>query len=340
MATGLIVIFYIVSEAGVPDSFEVLKWFGYFCLAVIALSIVIGTVLSIFRLPTLRRKLEAQVLRETGAQLANPDAYPQVRNLLDGLALSAGVPAPRFAVIQDAVPNSFGVGTRPNKTIIGITSGLVDELNRDELEAALSYEISRIGSWDIALSSWAVALTSGAIANVEADDLRSIVGWIPGRMAEWLQAWALRDQGEDRDRVAVQFTRHPEALITALEKLEADQGEIRRVSRATAPLWLEVPDGVYASALSSRSKRLGTSLLLQQRIGRLTELAGLPPRPKVVPKARPLPPTSPPPRSPGAGVPVVGQVVMPHLPPPPTASAPPPPPPPPGGAGGGGFRVS
>ena len=249
VATGLIVIFYIVSEAGVPDSFEVLKWFGYFCLAVIALSIVIGTVLSIFRLPTLRRKLEAQVLRETGAQLANPDAYPEVRNLLDGLALSAGVPAPRFAVIQDAVPNSFGVGTRPNKTIIGITSGLVDELNRDELEAALSYEISRIGSWDIALSSWAVALTSGAIANVEADDLRSIVGWIPGRMAEWLQAWALRDQGEDRDRVAVQFTRHPEALITALEKLEADQGEIRRVSRATAPLWLEVPDGVYASAL-------------------------------------------------------------------------------------------
>ena len=200
MATGLIVIFYIISEAGVPDDFEVLKWFGYFCLAVIALSIVIGSLMSIFRLPTLRRKLEAQVLRETGAQLANPDAYPQVRNLLDGLALSAGVPAPRFAVIQDAVPNSFGVGTRPNKTIIGITSGLVDELNRDELEAALSYEISRIGSWDIALSSWAVALTSGAIANVEADDLRSIVGWIPGRMAEWLQAWALRDQGEDRDR--------------------------------------------------------------------------------------------------------------------------------------------
>ncbi len=350
VATGLIVIFYLISEAGVPDDFEVLKWFGYFCLAVIGLSIVIGSLMSIVRLPTLRRKLEAQVLRETGAQLANPDAYPQVRNLLDGLALSAGVPAPRFAVIQDAVPNSFGVGTRPNQTIIGITSGLVDELDRDELEAALSYEISRIGSWDIALSSWAVALTSGAIANVEADDLRSIVGWIPGRMAEWLQAWALRDQGEDRDRIAVRFTRHPEALITALEKLEADQGEIRRVSRATAPLWLEVPNGVYASALSSRSKRLGTSLLLQQRIGRLTELAGLPPRPKVVPKARPLapppqapaPPAPAPPGSPVAGVPVVGQVVMPHLPPPPTASPPPPapPPPPPGGDGGGGFRVS
>ncbi|HEY8059169.1 MAG TPA: M48 family metalloprotease [Acidimicrobiales bacterium] len=347
VATGLIVIFYIISEAGVPDSFEVLKWFGFFCLAVIALSIVIGSVMSVFRLPTLRRKLEAQVLRETGAQLANPDAYPEIRNVLDGLALSAGIPAPRFAVIQDVTPNSFGVGTRPNKTIIGITSGLAEELTRDELEAVLSYEVSRIGSWDIALSSWAVALTSGAIANVEADDLRGIVGWIPGRMAEWLQAWALRDQGEDRDRVAVQFTRHPEALITALEKLEADQGAIIRVSRATAPLWIEVPDGVYAGALSSRSKRLGTSLLLQQRIGRLAELAGLPPRPKVVPKARPLPPpvpvAPPPPGSPVASVPVVGQAVVPHLPPPPTAPPPPaapPPPPPPGGGGRGGFRVS
>src|SRR5687768_3217350 len=127
VATGLVVIFYVISEAGVPDDFQLLKWFGYFCLAVLALSVVIGSLMSLVRLPTLRRKLEAQVLRETGAQLANPDDHPQVRNLLDGLALSAGVPAPRFAVIHDVTPNSFGVGTRPRKTIIGITSGLITE---------------------------------------------------------------------------------------------------------------------------------------------------------------------------------------------------------------------
>lgn len=152
VATGLIVIFWLISQGGVPDSFEVVKWFGLFCLAVLARSIVIGSLMSLVRLPTLRRKLEAQVLRETGAQLANPDAYPEIRNVLDGLALSAGVPAPRFAVIQDVTPNSFGVGTRPEQTIIGITSGLADDLTRDELEAVLSYEVSRIGSWDIALA--------------------------------------------------------------------------------------------------------------------------------------------------------------------------------------------
>ena len=348
VATAIIGLLWLVSEAGVPDSFELLKWTGIFVVVVLALSVVIGTVLSIFRLPTLRRKLEDQVLRETGAHIADPDEFPEVRNLLEGLALSADVPVPRFAVIPDPAPNSFGVGTRPRKTIIGITSGLPDTLTRDELEAALSYEVSRIGNWDIALSSWAVALTSGAIATAEADDLKAIVGWIPARLAEWLQAWALRDQSENRDRIAIQSTRHPEALITALEKLDADQGEVRRVSRATAPLWMEVPIGVYGGAMSSRSKRLGTSMLLQERIGRLTHLAGLPPRPKVVPRpvASPFAPAPP-----GAGIPVPIPVEVPPasaIPPPPGAPATPPPPPiaprqsvpRPRDGGSGGFRIS
>jgi heat shock protein HtpX len=267
VATGLIVIVWVISQTGL-DTLELVKWFAIFVLAVLALSVVIGSVVALVRLPFLRRRLEAQVLRETGARLAEPDDFPEVRNILEGLAISAGVPVPRFAVIQDVAPNSFGVGTRPKKTIIGITSGLGQALTRDELEAVLSYEVSRIGSWDIALSSWAVALTSGAISAADADDLKAIVGWAPARAAQWLQAWALRDQGENRDLVAIQFTRHPEALITALEKLEADRSEVLRVSRATAPLWVEVPARAVRGTLSS--------LLLQERIGRLHALAGLP----------------------------------------------------------------
>ena len=355
MATALLGLLWLFSEAGVPDDLELLKWTGIFVLVVLGLSIVIGSFLSIFRLPTLRRKLEQQVLSETGAHIANPDEFPEVRNILEGLALSAGIPVPRFAVIPDPVPNSFGVGTRPKKTIIGITAGLPEALTRDELEAALSYEVSRIGSWDIALSSWAVALTSGAIAAAEADDLKAIVGWIPARMAEWLQAWALRDQGENRDRIAIQFTRHPEALITALEKMDAEQGEVRRVSRATAPLWLEVPDGVYGGAMSKRSKRLGTSMLLQERIGRLAHLAGLPPRPKVAPKRTAAQTQAP--AGPQGGAPIIIGQIPGMIPPPPGAPPsliPPPPgappapapgiPPPtiprPPDGGSGGFRVS
>ena len=324
VGTALVGIFWLIGNGGFPDSIELFKWFVIGCAVVLALSIVVGSVLSVIRIPGLRRKLEAQVLRETGAHVANPDEFPEVRNLLEALAISAEVPVPRFAVIADPAPNSFGVGTRPKNTVIGITYGLVHHLSRDELEAALSYEVSRIGSWDIALSSWAVALTSGAISAAEADDLKAIVGWIPARMAEWVQAWALKDQVEHRDRVAVQFTRHPEALITALEKLEADPTQVRRVSRATAPLWMEVPDGVYGGALSSRSKRLGTSLLLRSRIVRLTHLAGLPPRP-IPPTTRntllPPPPTeAPAPVGATAAAVVDPENPYAHLPPPPTAA--------------------
>jgi Zn-dependent protease with chaperone function len=209
VGTALVIVFWVIGNAGFPDSVDLLKWFGIGVAVLVGLSIVAGTLLALVRMPFLRRRLERRVLRETGATLARPDDYPEVRNLLEGLAIAAEVPVPRFAVIQDTAPNSFGVGTRPKKTIIGITSGLPEHLTRDELEAVLSYEVSRIGSWDIALSSWAVALTANAIAAADGDDLPAILAWGPARMASRLQAWALRDQGEDRDRVAIRFTRHP-----------------------------------------------------------------------------------------------------------------------------------
>lgn len=270
VGTALVIVFWVIGNAGFPDSVDLLKWFGIGVAVLVGLSIVVGTFLALVRMPFLRRQLERKVLRETGATFARPDDHPEVRNLLEGLAIAADVPVPRFAVIQDPAPNSFGVGTRPKKTIIGITSGLPEHLTRDELEAVLSYEVSRIGSWDIALSSWAVALTANAIAAADGDDLPAMLAWGPARMASRLQAWALRDQGEDRDRVAIQFTRHPEALISALEKLEADNTEVVRVSRATAPLWVEVPGRVGVAGLSP--------LLLRTRIARLYDLAGMPPR--------------------------------------------------------------
>jgi heat shock protein HtpX len=84
--------------------------------------------------------------------------HNEVRNLLDGLAIAAGIPTPRFAMISDPSPNSFGVGTRRRqRAIIAITDGLVDHLSRDELEAVLAYEVTRIRSYDVALASWTVA---------------------------------------------------------------------------------------------------------------------------------------------------------------------------------------
>ena len=205
------------------------------------------------------------------------DSHQEVRNLLEGLAIAAGITPPRFAVIDDPAPNSFGVGTKPKHAIVAVTTGLCDELTRDELEAVLAYEVTRIRSYDVALASWTVALTGGAISALDSDGglVSGIVGFVPRRIAEWLQVWAFRDQGTERDRAAVRFTRNPASLLRALEKLDADTTEVGHVTRATAPLWIEFPAQVLAGSPTRATRRLSESLLLDERIAALRTLAHL-----------------------------------------------------------------
>ena len=277
VAVGVGVVLTIVFGLDVfPDDLDTLKYLGIGIAAIAAVSFVVGLVVAIVKIPFARRSLERRVLRETGAHIAEGDEHREVRNLLDGLAIASGIPAPRFAVIDDPAPNSFGVGTRPSNTIVGVTTGLSERLSRDELEAILAYEVSRIRGWDVALASWTVALTSGAISALDSTDdnlLKPLLGYLPRRLGEWLQVWALRDQGVERDRAAVRFTRNPKSLIRALEKLDADSTQIRRVSRATAPLWVEFPAHVVAGSSSKATRRLAKELLLDERIENLRTLA-------------------------------------------------------------------
>jgi heat shock protein HtpX len=276
-----------------PDSVDSLRWFGYGLGGICAVAFVIGAVTALFRIPFARRKLEERVLNETIARIVRDDSQHEVRNLLDGLAIAAGIPQPRFAMITDPSPNSFGVGTNPDNAIVAITTGLVTELSRDELEAVLAYEVSRIRSWDVALASWTVALTGGAITALDADGglVSGVVGWVPRHVAEALQVWALRDQGIERDRAAVRFTRNPGALVRALEKLDADPSQVASVSRATAPLWIEFPAKALQGDSTRATRRLAQSLLLDERIAALRELAHLAPSPD----AQPPDPTRQPP---------------------------------------------
>ncbi|MGH2636914.1 MAG: M48 family metalloprotease, partial [Acidimicrobiia bacterium] len=221
---GLAIVAWILREAGdISDLFDpttiLVVLIGICVIDVIAA--VIGTILALFRLPLQRRRLERRVLSETRAHVAEPGEHRQIQNLLEALAIAAGIPPPRFALIDDPAPNSFGVGTSPDNTIIGVTTGLDELLTRDELEAILAYEVSRVRSLDVALSSWTVALTGSAIESLETGDLRAIIGFLPLRFARRLQVWALRGVGPERDRTAIQFTRHPQALVDALEKLHA-----------------------------------------------------------------------------------------------------------------------
>jgi heat shock protein HtpX len=327
VATGIIVVLWLASEGGFDD----LRVIGVLLAVAIVIAIPVGSVIALVQVPLQRRRLERRVLAETGAVVADPSQHVEIRNLLDGLALAGGVPAPRFAVIPDPVPNAFGVGTKPEKAIVAVTAGLLHHLTRDETEAVLAYEVSRIRSWDVALSSWTVALTGGALDATGDDGLKSIIGWLPRRFAERLQVWALRDLGTERDKAAVRFTRHPKALLRALEKLHANPAEVTLVSRATAPLWVEVPVAVLRATTSpKRAARLIAELDLGDRIAALRAMVGAPPGPLPAP-APPSPknvPTAVTMTENGTGF--GASVPPPPSPPPQAPGAPPPPPPPPG----------
>ena len=288
IALGLTLAIAILVEGDVGTDADLVLFFLIGVGIVAGVAILIGILVGLGRIPFLRRRLERSMLEQTGSRIVEPEERTELRNLLEGLAIASGVPMPRVAVIDDPAPNSFGVGTRPENTVIGVTSGLSERLSRPELEAVLAYEVSRIRSWDVALSSWTVALTGGAIAAIDGGDdsfLRTVLGFVPRRLGQWLQVWALRDQGARRDQVAVQFTRNPMALISALEKLDDDRAQIRRVTRSTAPLWLEFPTGVLDTS-SGPSQRLARELLFDERIDHLRELTGQPLREA---SPRPLP---------------------------------------------------
>jgi heat shock protein HtpX len=258
VTVAVTVVLWAIGEAGwTPGSVTELEVVGVVIVAIAVVATVIGVITSVVRIPSLRRRLEARILDESGARPAEAGELARVRNLLEGLAIAAGVPAPRFAVIDDAAPNAFGVGTRPDSTLIGVTTGLVEVLSRDELEAVLAYEITRVASWDVALCSWAVALTGDAVGKLEDTGAGRIIGrpWLWS--ARRIQAWALRGQTEARDRAAIDVSRNPASLVRALEALAADPRALERVSTATAPLWVEAPDADFSERIAALRRRAG-----------------------------------------------------------------------------------
>jgi Zn-dependent protease with chaperone function len=217
-----------------------------------------GTLMAISMMRGGLRKLEQSVPR-VGA------SHPDATNVLEAVALAAGVPAPPLVVLQDPAVNSCSVGRRPGNATILITSGAIEKLTRDELEAVMAYELSRVRSFDTALSTWTAAVTGRTIELSETTDrlMVKLALLVPVGLARRLRARTLKRQAGQRDILALSFTRHPEALISALQKIDADTTGVTTLALPTGPLWLEWPwpgsrEREGAPALGGRIEELRT----------------------------------------------------------------------------------
>lgn len=244
-------------------------------------------------------KSDKIALAVSRAHPADEQEYRRLHNLVEGLCIAGGLPKPKVYIIQDDAPNAFATGRNPKNAAIAVTTGLLQVMNRVELEGVVAHELSHIKNYDILVSTLAVTLV-GTIAIVTDLTLR-MMWWNGGRvarggdrsdrnnplaliglvllllapiLAKVMQASVSRRRETLADVSAVRMTRYPPGLISALEKLQADNTVTHSASMATAHLWIEQPmSGVKdAGRLGMWHKLFNTHPPLAERIALLREM--------------------------------------------------------------------
>ena len=244
-------------------------------------------------------KADAIALRISRAVPADIDEYRRLHNLVEGLCIASGLPKPGVYIVHDPAPNAFATGRNPKHAAIAVTTGLLEKMNRVELEGVLAHELSHIRNYDILVSTLAVTLV-GSVALL-ADVTIRMMWWNGGRqsrsgdnndsgnplaivgfvllifsplIARAMQAAVSRRRETLADVSACQMTRYPPGLISALEKLQEDCTVTHSATTATAHMWIEQPmSGVGDEGKMGRLHRLfDTHQPLAQRIELLREL--------------------------------------------------------------------
>jgi heat shock protein HtpX len=206
------------------------------------------------------------VLSMSRARPAEGPEFAHLVNSVEGLAIAAGLPKPRVYVIDDSAPNAFATGRDPEHAVICVTTGLMDKLNRAELEGVIGHEMSHVKNYDIRFSTLVVVLV-GIVALLSDWLLRSM-WWGGGRRRRddsggsssliWLlvglvvaiiapisatlmQAALSRQREFLADANGALLTRYPDGLASALEKIAADSEPLEAANKATAALFIYNP---------------------------------------------------------------------------------------------------
>ncbi len=245
-------------------------------------------------------KSDAVALAMSHAHPADPVEYARVHNLVEGLCIAAGLPKPRLYVVEDPAPNAFATGRDPKHAALAVTTGLLDKMNRVELEGVLAHELSHVKNYDILVSTLAVTLV-GVVALLSDWSLRflwwggprhrddrssgagpqailAVVGFVlllvAPLVAKLMQLAISRRRESLADVSGVALTRYPPGLISALEKLRDDTTVVHSASRATAHLWIEAPTAQTSSEgrLAWLNRLFNTHPPLEERIEALREL--------------------------------------------------------------------
>ena len=247
-------------------------------------------------------KSDSIALAVSRAKPASVEEYGRLHNLVEGLCIAGGLPKPRLYVVDDPSPNAFATGRDPKHAAVAVTTGLLEKLNRVELEGVLAHELSHIKNYDILVSTLAVTMVGviaiaadvgirfmwfgmGRSRNNEGDGgggglgiIFAIIGFglllLSPLIGRAMQAAVSRRRETLADVSGVELTRYPPGLISALEKLRDDYTVVGSTSHATAHLWIEQPQAVEErdGRISRINRMFDTHPPLEERIALLREL--------------------------------------------------------------------
>src|SRR6266480_6118311 len=243
------------------------KWRTAVILGAFVVIVPIAIVIAIAMAWTSYFASDRIALAASRAKPADGPEYARYHNLVEGLCIAAGLPKPRLYVVDDPAPNAFATGRNPKHAALAVTTGLLETMNRVELEGVIAHELSHVKNYDILVTTVAVTAV-GAIALLSDLGLRFM--WFGGRgdrrdsadsggagiilvilafallilapfIALLMQFAVSRRRELLADASGVQLTRYPPGLIAALEKLKNDKAVVHHATRATAQMWIESP---------------------------------------------------------------------------------------------------
>ncbi|MEA3414001.1 MAG: M48 family metallopeptidase [Nanoarchaeota archaeon] len=217
-------------------------------------------------------------IKSVRAKEAKRSEFPDYHRLVEGLCVASGLPKPKLYIMPDSQINAFASGRDPKHAVICVTQGALEKLGRRELEGVLAHELGHIGNYDIRFITL-VSVMVGMVAIISQIFLRSlwfrngdndkagmifmIIGIVLAILAPiavyFVQASISRKREYSADATSVKFTRNPEGLIGALEKIKTDHVKTeKRVSKALAPLFFSNPFRNAGSTHPPLDKRIET----------------------------------------------------------------------------------
>jgi heat shock protein HtpX len=233
-------------------------------------------------------------LAVSGAREVEKADAPELYRLVENLAITAGIPTPRVYMIDDSAPNAFATGRDPDHAVVAVTTGLVDKLEKNELEGVLAHEFAHIGNYDIRLMT-IVSVMVGLIALLadfffrlalfggrdrgNTHPLVYVIGFalalLSPLIAMFIQLAVSRRREYLADATGALLTRYPEGLASALEKISKDREPLEVANKATAHLYFANPLKNHHDAIGWFAGLFNTHPPAEERIKRLREMGGI-----------------------------------------------------------------